>query len=433
MVLDRLTNHLWLLCFLPLFLLCSIRLYAAFPALLRRSQRWTLEWTAAKKEGLSASQAVSATLAATVGTGNIVGTAQAIAMGGPGALFWIWIAAILGLSVKTAEIWFGLHGRAGPMGYISAVLGRGAAKFYAAVSCVSVLLVGNMAQMNAAVCSLSTLLPGKTMVLKAVLGLLLSAFLARGLSGGSGTAGKVCSFLVPVMTLLFLGFSCGALILRRFSIAAVLKRIMRDAFTRSSVIGAVGGISIRNALLWGLRRGSFSNEAGLGTAASVHAYVNCASPDRHALCGILEVSVDTLVLCTISGLVILCSGVGIPFGSLPGPELMQQAFSTVYGEALSAVVMAFSLSSFGFSTTLGCYLIGCRAAKWIKLDEDVFRMIYILFAFLAGMLSLKAIWLSADLINVMLAVPNLLALFLLAPLLGSSKKMSAAEQIFPEN
>ena len=107
---------------------------------------------------------------------------------------------------------------------------------------------------------------------------------------------------------------------------------------------------------------------------------------------------------------ILCSGVGIPFGSLPGPELMQQAFSTVYGEALSAVVMAFSLSSFGFSTTLGCYLIGCRAAKWIKLDEEVFRMIYILFAF-----------------------PNLLALFLLAPLLGSSKKMSAAEQIFPEN
>lgn len=409
MVFEKLSNALWLFGFFPLFFLCSICLCRGLPALFRQARR--REGRAESAAGrLSSSQAVSAALAATVGTGNIVGTAQAICMGGPGALFWIWAASLMGCSVKTAEIYFGLRRRLGPMGYIASVLGPGAAWLSAASCCASALLVGNIAQIHTAASSLNSLMPAGTLFSRVVFGLTLTAVLALCLSEGAPSAGKACEVLVPVMFVLYLLFSCGILLRRRAFLIPALRSILKEAFRPSAALGAAGGLGFRSALLWGLRRGCFSNEAGLGTAASVHAFAAASQPARHALWGFVEVGLDSLLMCTLTGLVILCSGIALPYGSLPGTELILGAFSSVYGLRLSSVFLAVSMLFFCFSTVLGTYLPGNRAAAWIGLDEKRFRFVYLLCSLSAAFFPVEMIWYSADLLNILLAFPNLLAL-----------------------
>ena len=406
---ERIQDSLWLLLFLPLFTVCGLRLlpHLRLPRLGNRQAK-----AAGDAQGLQPGQAASTALAATVGTGNIVGTAQAITMGGPGAVFWLWCAAILGCGIKYAEIYQGQR-FGGAMGYIAWTLGRSAAAFYAALAALSALVVGNMAQMNGAV---NALCGGEHALPRLLLGLLLVLLLWRQLCGGVGGVGRACAGLVPPMSVCYVLALGYALFSLRARIPAVLGEILDNALAPSAPIGAAGGLALRKTILWGLRRGAFSNEAGLGTAANIHAEVQTAQPQLHALWGVFEVLVDTLVLCTLTALVILCSGTAIPWGSLPGPELLQQALAPVYGEGSAAVFLAASLGLFGFSTVLGVYVCALRCVRWLWGDqaERRYRRLYLLCAFCGCLLPTGLIWQMADGVNVLLAVPNLLALLLLS-------------------
>ncbi len=376
---ERVQDNLWLLLFLPLYAACGLRLLPHLrlprPGIRRQKK-------SGNTQGLKPGEAASTALAATVGTGNIVGTAQAIAMGGPGAVFWLWCAAILGCGIKYAEIYQGQR-FGGAMGYIAWTLGRPAAAFYAALAALSALVVGNMAQMNGAV---NAICSGVGALPRVLLALLLSLLLWRQLGGGVSGVGSACGRLVPPMSVCYVLVLGYALFSFRERIPTVLGEILGTAFAPRACIGAAGGLAFRQTILWGLRRGAFSNEAGLGTAANIHAEVQTSQPQLHALWGVFEVLVDTLVLCTLTALVILCSGTVIPWGGLPGPELLQQALGGVCGEGGAAVFLAASLGLFGFSTVLGVYVCALRCVRWLWGGEAErrYRWAYLLCAFLAA-------------------------------------------------
>ena len=410
MFLKLMDETLWTLLFLPLFLLCALVIFPQLPQLLkplgRRGERQE------EREGsLRPFQAAGTVLAATVGTGNIVGTTQAIAMGGPGAVFWMWIAAILGCAVKAGEIACG-HRFGGAMQYIRALLGRIPAAVYAVLALLSTLLVGNMAQVNASVLALDELRifpPGWGRVFLCVV---LGALAALCLCGGVRAVGRICAVFVPFMTLIYV---VGALLFlneRHREILPALRSIVRGAFGAPAVLGAASGLSMKQALLWGLRRGAFSNEAGLGSAANIHGCAGGSDPAKNALWGVFEVLVDTILLCTLSALVILCSGLEVPRGVLPGPELTKAAFAQAWGDRGASLFVGLALAFFGFSTVLGCYVTGQRCASWLGLEEKKFRLLYLFCCFMGGIVPLELIWNTADAANVWMATPNLLALIL---------------------
>ena len=319
MDLESLNENLWSLLFLPLFALCgtSHLIRCRFLPLRRFGTvlRSTILSREEKGSDMTPFQAASTALAATVGTGNIIGTAQAVAMGGPGAVFWLWAAALLGMTIKYAEILQGLRFQNGAMGYISAVLGRIPAGAYAAVTAVSALAVGNMAQMNGAVQSLCRVVGRDDFVLRLSLGLFLTALIAFAIRGGTGHVGKLMERMIPLMTLSYLILTGAAIFVFRVHLPEMLRMIVSEAFHPKALMGAAEGIGLRQTVLWGLRRGSFSNEAGLGTAANIHAFTVSEEPAVHALWGVFEVFADTLVVCTATALAILCSGVSVPYGT----------------------------------------------------------------------------------------------------------------------
>ena len=319
---------------------------------------------------------------------------------------------VLGCGIKYAEIYQGQR-FGGAMGYIAWTLGRPAAAFYAALAALSALVVGNMAQMNGAV---NAICSGVGALPRVLLALLLSLLLWRQLGGGVSGVGSACGRLVPPMSVCYVLVLGYALFSLRARIPTVLGEILDNALAPRAPIGAAGGLAFRQTILWGLRRGAFSNEAGLGTAANIHAEVQTSQPQLHALWGVFEVLVDTLVLCTLTALVILCSGTVIPWGGLPGPELLQQALGGVCGEGGAAVFLAASLGLFGFSTVLGVYVCALRCVRWLWGGEAErrYRWAYLLCAFLGCLLPTRLIWQMADGVNVLLAAPNLLALLLLS-------------------
>ena len=424
MILERLNESLWAALFFPLFSLCGLSLLWRCRLLpfrrFGKTLRITLGGEEQSGEGLRPTQAAGTALAATVGTGNIVGTAQAIAMGGPGAVFWLWMAALLGMTVKYAEILLGLRYRDGAMGYIRAALGKKAAAFYALTAAISSLAVGNMSQMNGSVSAFCQAVGNSSLTLRAVCGLVLTALAALILAGGAKRTGKLAEALVPLMALGFL-LATGFVLLRyRTALPAVLRRIVQEAFQPRAAMGAAGGTALRQTVLWGLRRGAFSNEAGLGTAANVHALVEVKDPAVHALWGVFEVFVDTMILCTATALTILCSGVKIPTATLPGPELLQSALSVGIGERASSIFLAALLLLFGFTTVLGCAVIGQRCVRWLfgQKGEKPYNLLYIACAFLGSLISTRVVWHAADAVNAILAVPNLLSLLILSPQAG---------------
>ena len=339
-------------------------------------------------------------------------------------MFWLWAAAILGCSIKYAEIYFGQSKKGGAMAYIREALGNVPARVYALLAALSALLVGNMAQMNGAITALCGVIGPEASVLRAGLGLLFTLFLALQLEGGAGQIGRFCEKLIPLMTLGYVITLGWVLIVFRARLPEVFDRILSEAFTLRALAGGTGALATRQAMLWGFRRGAFSNEAGLGTAANIHAQSGTGRPGRDALWGIAEVLIDTVLLCTMTALTILCSGAAIPYGTLPGPELLQMALSSVYGIHEAYFMVAAALTLFGFSTVLGCYVSGAGCAKWLlgPSGAKAYRMLYLICAFLGALIPVGLIWQAADAVNVLLAAPNLLALLLLAPGLGKEKQ-----------
>lgn len=433
LILDKLNDLVWTGIFLPCVLLCGLLLslrsrflqLRLFPASLRQLTK------GGRGDGVSPVQAASTALASTLGTGNIVGTAQAIAMGGPGAVFWMWAAALLGMAVKFAEIGLSVATRkrdgagysGGPMYYIGS-LGekfRPLALMYALLAALSAFGIGNLSQISSAAGAVAgaaekiapELDPRR---LRLWLGVILTLTAWLILRGGAAGVGRAAERLVPSMAGLFLLLSLFVLCCHAQALPAALRAIVTGAFSPRTAVSGIGGFGTAQAIQWGLRRGAFSNEAGLGSSAIAHGSAAARSPGEQGLWGIFEVFADTIVICTATALTILCSGVGIPWGSSPGAELLLSAWETCIPAAPAACFMALSLLLFAFTSVLGWALYGTQCVRflWGEKAAAPYRLCFSLAITVGCLVSLRTVWAAADLLNGLMAIPNFIALFALS-------------------
>lgn len=378
-------------------------------------------------------QAVCTALAATIGTGNIAGVAGAIAIGGPGAVFWMWLSALLGMCTKFSEVTLAVRFReknkegelvGGPMYYIKNGLGKNwlwLAYVYAAFGVLTVFGTGNATQVNTIKTAINEALvnyhiigEGQTTVSNWIIGIVIAALVALILLGGIKRIGNVTEKLVPFMALFYVVLSLGVVFLNITRVPAVFASIFEGAFSPSAVTGGVVG-SIFLSMRKGVSRGIFSNEAGLGTGSMAHASADTKKPVKQGFFGIFEVFADTIVICTLTALVILCSGTPIKYGVEAGAELTIRGFTSTYGN-WSSIFTAIALVCFAFSTVLGWGLYGSRCIEFLFSNRAVkpFKVIYSLVAILGATMDLGLVWGIADTFNGMMAIPNLIALFLLA-------------------
>ena len=433
LILDKLNDLVWTGIFLPCVLLCGLLLslrsrflqLRLFPASLRQLTK------GGRGDGVSPVQAASTALASTLGTGNIVGTAQAIAMGGPGAVFWMWAAALLGMAVKFAEIGLSVATRrrdgagysGGPMYYIGS-LGekfRPLALMYALLAALSAFGIGNLSQISSAAGAVAgaaeriapELDPRR---LRLWLGIILTLTAWLILRGGAAGVGRAAERFVPSMAGLFLLLSLFVLCCHAQALPAALRAIVTGAFSPRTAVSGIGGCGTAQAIQWGLRRGAFSNEAGLGSSAIAHGSAAARSPGEQGLWGIFEVFADTIVICTATALTILCSGVGIPWGSSPGAELLLSAWETCIPAAPAACFMALSLLLFAFTSVLGWALYGTQCVRflWGEKAAAPYRLCFSLAITVGCLVSLRTVWAAADLLNGLMAIPNFIALFALS-------------------
>ena len=380
--------------------------------------------------GTSPFQALCTALAATIGTGNLVGVAGAIALGGPGAIFWMWICAVFGMMTKFAEATLAVHYRqkkggewvGGPMYMISRGMGKKwhfLGYLYCFFGVIAAFGVGNATQINAVVTGLDQVLMqfGAAVTVRRNLGigLLLAVPVGLTLLGGAKRIGTTAEILVPVAAGLYLLLGGGVLIFRYRQIPGAFAAIFRGAFSAPAVTGGIVGSGFQ-ALRIGVSRGVFTNEAGMGTASMAHASAEVAHPAEQGLMGIMEVFLDTIVICTVTALVILCSGVPVPYGEDVGAALTTEAFCQVYGNWVS-VFLTLALSCFAFATVLGWGLYGVRCAGFL-FGEGVRKPVALLqtaMVVLSAVLETGFIWSLAELVNGLMAIPNLIALVILSP------------------
>ena len=379
-------------------------------------------------------QAVCTALAGTVGTGNIVGTSQAIALGGYGAIFWLWCAALLGMVIKYAEVTLSINYRekdekgdwvGGPMYYIKDGLGP-KWKWLAILFCIFASLaafgIGNMSQANSINGSLKGALaliaPNfSDTVANWIIGIALASLTALVLFGGIKRIGSVAEKLVPIMSIAYIIFTLVVIFGNISNVGNAFALIFKAAFNPQAVLGAGSGILLKNAIVWGLRRSAFSNEAGLGSAPIAHAAANCETPVHQGLFGIFEVFVDTIVICSLTALTIIISGVDIPFGTKPGSELITSAFQTIWGGTLSTLFVAIALMLFAYSTILGWSLYGTRCIQFLFGMKAVkpYQVLYCIVIVIGCVSPIDAVWDVADTLNGLMAIPNFIALFALSP------------------
>lgn len=378
-------------------------------------------------------QAVCTALAATVGTGNIAGVAGAIAIGGPGAVFWMWISALLGMCTKFAEVTLAVHFRernqegdlvGGPMYYIKNGLGKKwqfLAVLFSLFGVLTVFGTGNATQVNTITTAIDSALlnynvcTSKTIPqINLILGIVIAVLVALVLLGGVKRIGKVTEKLVPFMALFYIALAIGVVILNIGNLPTVFASIFEGAFNPRSVTGGVVG-SIFICMKRGVSRGIFSNEAGLGTGSIAHACADTQKPVKQGFFGIFEVFTDTIVICTLTALVILCSGVTINYGTNAGAELTILGFTSTYGNWIS-IFSAIAMCCFAFSTILGWGLYGARCIEFLFSPKVIkpFMVVYALVAIVGATMDLGLIWGIADTFNGLMSIPNLIALFLLS-------------------
>nr|WP_296834758.1 sodium:alanine symporter family protein [uncultured Marvinbryantia sp.] len=378
-------------------------------------------------------QAVCTALAATVGTGNIAGVAGAIAIGGPGAVFWMWISAFLGMCTKFSEVTLAVHFRekneqgdfvGGPMYYIKNGLAKHwhwLAVLFSAFGVLTVFGTGNATQANTITTAINSALlnyhiidDSQTGAVSLVTGIVITILVGLVLFGGVKRIGKVTEKLVPFMALLYILLALGVVFLNIRKVPAVFGMIFEGAFSPSAVTGgAVGSFFL--SMQKGVSRGIFSNEAGLGTGSIAHACADTQKPVKQGLFGIFEVFTDTIVICTLTALVILCNGVPVVYGSAAGAELTISGFTSTYGSWVS-VFTAVAMCCFAFSTIIGWGLYGARCIEFLFSSKVIrpFMLVYSLVAILGSTMDLGLLWSIAETFNGLMAIPNLIALFLLS-------------------
>ena len=398
---------------------------------------------AAEKGAVTPFQAVTTALAATVGTGNIIGTSQAIAMGGYGAIFWLWIAALLGMIIKYCEVTLSVKFReknkngdwvGGPMYYITNGMGKSwkwLAILFAAFAALASFGIGNLSQANSISSSVNNAITAfvpaaaaNRWIISLIVGIVIAVFCGVTLLGGIKRIGKIAEALVPFMSIFYI---LSALIVIGVNIGGIgeaFRLIFVGAFTPKAVCGAASGIAVKEALTWGLKRSAFSNEAGLGSAGIAHAAADTDSPVKQGLYGIFEVFADTLVICTLTGLAIVISGIPIEFGKEISSELITAAFATVFGGKIASVFVAVALFLFAFSTILGWALYGTRCVEYLfgtKVSK-VYQFIFSAMVIVGTTTSLKVVWDLADTFNGLMAIPNFVALFALSGVVAKLTK-----------
>ena len=379
-------------------------------------------------------QAVCTALAATVGTGNIAGVAGAIAIGGPGAVFWMWCSALLGMCTKFSEVTLAGHCRernkngelvGGPMYYIKNGLGsrwQFLAVLYSLFGVLTVFGTGNATQVNTIVTAIDSALlatgsglNGILPTLNLIVGVVVAMMVAMVLLGGVKRIGSVTEKLVPFMALFYIVLALGVVALNYRRFPAVLASIVGGAFDPQAVTGgAIGSVFL--SMQKGVSRGIFSNEAGLGTGSIAHACADTHKPVKQGMFGIFEVFADTIVICTLTAMVILCSGVPVGYGSAAGAELTISGFTATYG-GWSSIFTAVALCCFAFSTIIGWGLYGSRCIEFLFHTDKVvgpFLVVYSFVSILGATVDLGLLWSIADTFNGLMSIPNLIALLLLS-------------------
>ena len=378
-------------------------------------------------------QAVCTALAATVGTGNIAGVAGAIAIGGPGAIFWMWVSALFGMCTKYAEVTLAVHYReinangelvGGPMYYIKNGLSKKwhwLAYLFAAFGVLTVFGTGNATQVNTITTAINSALLNYNVISESavstsnlIIGIIIAILIAMILLGGIKRIGHVTEKLVPFMALLYILLGLGVILLNIQNVPAVFASIFRGAFQPRAVTGGIV-LSMFTSLKKGVSRGIFSNEAGLGTGSIAHACADTKKPVKQRMFGIFEVFTDTIVICTLTALVILCSGVAVDYGKAAGAELTILGFTSTYGSWVS-IFTAVAMCCFAFSTAVGWGLYGARCIEFLFSEKVIkpFMVIYSLVAILGATANLGLMWSIAETFNGLMAIPNLIALFLLS-------------------
>jgi AGCS family alanine or glycine:cation symporter len=403
------------------------------------------------REGtLTPIQALTTALAGTVGTGNIAGVAGAISLGGPGAIFWMWIAALFGMCTKYSEIILALHFRkrnekgdfvGGPMYYIEQGLGK---KWHwlAALFCVfgmcAAIGTGCMTQINTIATSIGSVFQSFLPQMESdmlnmvylIIGLIASFLTILVLFGGLKRIGSVTERLVPVMALVYVISALAVVISHGDRVVPVLSQIVSGAFSPSAIGGGMTGVAIQQAMRAGFGRGIFSNEAGLGTAPIAHAAADVDHPVQQGMYGVFEVFADTIVICTLTALAILCSGCAPQFyGKTAGTDLTIMAFSTTFGSRAASILIAICITMFAFSTLLSWSLYGGRCMEFLFGIRGmlVYQAIYVVFVVIGARTRLDIVWNLASGMNGLMAVPNLIALLVLSPIVINLTRKYFAE------
>ena len=439
---QAVNNFIWgipaMVCIIGVGLLLSVRTHflqiRKFPYAIKTTIGRIFRKKDASDGAMTPFQAVCTALAATVGTGNIAGVAGAIAIGGPGAVFWMWCSALLGMCTKFSEVTLAVHFRernkngelvGGPMYYMKNGLGpkwQWLAIFYSLFGVLTVFGTGNATQVNTIVTAIDSavlsyadgvkdLLP----TLNLIVGVVVAMLVAMVLLGGVKRIGSVTEKLVPFMALFYVVLALGVVILNIQRFPAVLSSIVLGAFNPKAFTGgAIGSVFL--SMQKGVSRGIFSNEAGLGTGSIAHACADTKKPVKQGMFGIFEVFADTIVICTLTAMVILCSGVPVNYGSAAGAELTISGFTATYG-GWSSIFTAVALCCFAFSTIIGWGLYGARCIEFLfKTDKVVrpFLVVYSFVAILGATVDLGLLWSIADTFNGLMSIPNLMALLLLS-------------------
>lgn len=438
---NAVNNFIWgvpaMICIIGVGLYLSLRTgfiqIRKFPYALKTTLGRIFKKQEASDGSMTPFQAVCTALAGTVGTGNIAGVAGAIAIGGPGAVFWMWISAILGMCTKFTEVTLAVHFRernkkgdyvGGPMYYIKNGLSKKwqiLAILYSAFGVLTVFGTGNATQVNTITTAIDTALINFNIIpesasktLNLVLGIVIMLLVGMVLLGGIKRIGSVSEKLVPFMALLYIVLAIGVVVLNFERVPAVFHDIVYGAFNPAAVTGGVIG-SFFLSLKKGVSRGIFSNEAGLGTGSIAHACADTSKPVKQGMFGIFEVFADTIVICTLTALVILVSGVPVNYGAAAGAELTISGFTSTYGNWIS-VFTAVAMCCFAFSTIIGWGLYGARCIEFLFSEKVVkpFMIAYSLVAIIGATVDLGLLWSIAETFNGLMAIPNLIGIFLLS-------------------
>lgn len=434
-------NFVWgipaIICIIGVGLYLSIRTgfiqIRKFPLAMKKTIGKVFEKKEAKHGAMTPFQAVCTALSATVGTGNIAGVAGAIAIGGPGAVFWMWVSAFLGMCTKFSEVILAVHFReknekgeyvGGPMYYIKNGLGKKwhwLAVLFSVFGIFTVFGTGNATQVNTIATAVNSallnynLIPAEGVTISNwIIGIVIMILVVCVLLGGIKRIGKVTEKLVPFMAVFYILLALGVVIFHIKDVPGVFADIFYGAFHPAAVTGGVVG-SFFTSMTKGVSRGIFSNEAGLGTGSIAHACADTGKPVEQGFFGIFEVFADTIVICTLTALVILCSGTQVAFGDAAGAELTISGFTSTYGNWVS-IFTAVAMCCFAFSTIIGWGLYGARCAEFIFSSKIVkpFMVIYSMVAVVGATVDLGLVWSIAETFNGLMVIPNLIAVLLLS-------------------